>query len=425
MTHKPVVRLLLWLGLCLAAATPLLALTPITTTRVQVAAAPLALGVEEFATGFAAATDVTNAGDSRLFVSEEAGLIRIVQNDGTVLTTPFLDITDRVDTGFQQGLLSLTFDPDYATNGYFYVYYTHEDGIQLYTRLSRFTVTANPDMADPASELILLSLAQPFGDNNGGDLNFGPDGYLYLSTGDGGDFGDPSDNGQSTDTLLGKILRLDVAGGGNAPECDGAGNYTIPVDNPLADGAGPNCDEIWAVGLRNPWRFSFDRSTGDLYVGDVGEFTREEISYAPGSSDGGENFGWRCWEGTQPGPNTTGCGPIGDYDGPIFDYPHGTNGCAVSGGYVYRGTYWPTLAGVYVFADFCSGNFWTITGNPTDGWETRPQGKILPPFSSPSSFGEATNGELYVTVYDNTEVRSLYRVTVRQISFLPLITTGN
>lgn len=423
MIHKPVVRLLLWLGVCLAAATPLLALTP--ATKIGQPIPPyISIEAQEYATGFISATDVTNAGDSRLFVSEETGLIRVVQNDGTVLATPYLDITDRVDTGFQQGLLSLTFDPDYATNGYFYVYYTHEVGPQLYTRLSRFTVTTNPDIADPASELILLTLTQPFGDNNGGDLNFGPDGYLYLSTGDGGDFGDPNDNGQSTDTLLGKILRLDVAGGGNAPECDGAGNYTIPADNPLADGAGPNCDEIWAVGLRNPWRFSFDRSNGDLYVGDVGQSTREEISYAPASSDGGENYGWRCWEGTQPGPNTTGCGPSGDYDGPIYDYPHGTNGCAVTGGYVYRGTDWLDLVGAYVFADFCSGQFWIITGNPTDGWETRPQGKILPLFSSPSSFGEAADGELYVVVYDNTDPRSLYRIIVRHLN-LPLIMTGN
>lgn len=232
MTRNLFVRLMVWLGLCLAAATPILA-TPSPSALVQGSLPTVALGAAAVATGFQSATDVANAGDTRLFVTEEAGLIKIVQNDGTVLATPFLDITDRVATGFQQGLLSLAFDPDYTTNDYFYVYYTYIDGgSQLYTRLSRFTVTANPNVADPTSELILLTLTQPFGDNNGGDINFAPDNYLYLSVGDGGDFGDPNDNGQRTDTLLGKILRLDVHGGGNAPECDAGGQYTIPANNP-------------------------------------------------------------------------------------------------------------------------------------------------------------------------------------------------
>lgn len=423
MSRPMLFRLAGWILLCLAAATPILALSspPVITNGGN----PVFLDAAQFATGFSSATDVTNAGDTRLFVTEEAGRIKIVQDDGTVLGILFLDITDRVATGFQQGLLSLAFDPNYASNGYFYVYYTYEDSTpQLYTRLSRFSVTTDPDVADPTSELVLLSISQPFGDNNGGDLNFGDDGYLYLSVGDGGDFGDPNDNGQSTNTLLGKMLRLDVHGGGNPAECDPSGNYTIPATNPLADGAGGACDEIWAVGLRNPWRFSFDRSTGDMFVGDVGEFTREEISFTPTSSTGGENYGWRCWEGNQPGPNTTGCGPSTDYDMPIFDYPHGTNGCAVTGGYVYRGTDWPDLQGTYVFADFCSGNFWTLSEDGGGGWEPTLQGKILPPFSSPSSFGENNDGELFVVVYDNTEPRSLYRITLRplQFSFLPLIT---
>ncbi|MCL4870087.1 MAG: PQQ-dependent sugar dehydrogenase [Anaerolineae bacterium] len=410
-----------WLLVCLAAATPLFAFAP-SQQSAQGSTSPVFLNAEEVATGFASATGVTNAGDTRLFVTEAAGLIRIVLADGTVLATPFLDISDRVAVGFQGGLLSLAFHPNYTSNGYFYVYYTHENGSQLYSRLSRFTVTADPNIANPASEQIVLTLSQPFGDNNGGDLHFGPDGYLYLSTGDGGDFGDPANNGQRTDTLLGKLLRLDVNGGGNPAECDAAGLYTIPANNPLVDGAGGACDEIWAIGLRNPWRFSFDRSTGDLYIGDVGEFTREEINFAPASSSGGENYGWRCWEGTQPGPVITGCGPAGNYDMPIFDYDHGANGCAVTGGYVYRGTAWPQLQGVYVFADFCSGNFWTISGNPIDGWDVQFQGKILPSFSSPSGFGEGVDGELYVILFDNTATRSLYRITVRPPVFLPLVT---
>ena len=415
-------RLTGWLLLCLAAATPtLFALTP--SSAPQGTTPTLRLAAEEFATGFQSPTDVTNAGDSRLFVTEEGGLIRIVPSDGTVLATPFLDISDRVSSGLEQGLLSLTFDPNYASNGYFYVYYTHRDGgNQLYTRLSRFTVTANPNIANPASELMILVITKPFDNNNGGDLNFGPDGYLYLSVGDGGDFEDPNNNGQRTDTLLGKILRLDVDGGGMAPDCYVSGNYTIPADNPLADGAGGDCDEIWALGLRNPWRFSFDRSNGNLYLGDVGASTREEINFAPANSPGGENYGWRCWEGTQPGPNTTGCGPAGNYDAPIFEYAHGANGCAVTGGFVYRGTDYPILQGTYVFADFCSGNFWTITGNPTDGWVVTPYGhELLPPNSTPSSFGEDQNGELYVVVYDNTQTRSLYRIVIQQMNFLPLL----
>ncbi|NJN44246.1 MAG: PQQ-dependent sugar dehydrogenase [Anaerolineae bacterium] len=227
------------------------------------------IAIVPFASGLNAPVDIENAGDSRLFVVEQAGIIRIVQSNGNVLGTPFLNITARVDDGGEQGLLGLAFDPNFASNGYFYVNYTYctisscpdfGNTPNLYTRISRFSVTGDPNVADANSEVVLLSVQQPYGNHNAGDLAFGPDGYLYIGMGDGGSGGDPGNRAQTSNVLLGKMLRIDVDGGGNSPDC-GSGPYTIPADNPFI-GAANTCDEIWHFGLRNPWRFSFDRQTG-------------------------------------------------------------------------------------------------------------------------------------------------------------------
>ena len=279
-------------------------------------------------------------GSNTLYIVEQAGIIRSFENDETTTsTTTFLDIQDRVHHLNEAGLLGLAFHPDFETNGYLYVdYYT--TGAPR-TRISRFNLdAANPDVADPDSEVILLEVSQPFGNHNAGQIAFGPDGYLYVTLGDGGSGNDPQDNGQRPTTLLGSILRLDVDGGGNPLDCGlGTGSATIPADNPLVDGAGGDCDEIYAYGLRNPWRMSFDPATGDLWAGDVGQSAREEIDIITA----GGNFGWRVYEGsrcTEYDP----CDPSGKIF-PIWEYPHDPGILAVIGGYVYRGLAIPELAG--------------------------------------------------------------------------------
>ena len=383
------------------------------------ASGPLDLSVETFATGLNAPVDIANAGDERLFVVEQGGTIRVVQPDGTVLSTPFLDITDRVRSiEYEQGLLGLVFHPDYASNGYFYVNYTRNpDGD---TVVSRFSVTNDPNLADPDSEVILMVIPQPAVNHNGGDLNFGPnDGYLYISTGDGGGANDPNNNAQNSQILLGKILRIDVDGGGNAPDC-ASGPYTIPADNPFADGAGGDCDEIWALGLRNPWRFSFDPLTGDMFIGDVGQNAWEEIDYEPASSNGGMNWGWRCYEGNAEF-NTSGCGPQNDYDFPIYTYALTGGNCAVTGGYVYRGGQYPLMVGHYLFTDFCSGNFWDAVSDGGGGWTITAHGNIG--VSSISAFGEGADGELYLARHSPGTIFRLVENTVFQTN-TPTPTAG-
>jgi glucose/arabinose dehydrogenase len=304
-------------------------------------------GVEliTFATGLNNPVEITNAGDNRLFVIEQAGLIRILEPEGNILPDPFLDITDRVKWGGEQGLLGLAFHPDYPSNGYFYVNYTDSDNN---SNIARFSVTANPNLADAFSEKTLLIVEQPFQNHNGGDLAFGPDGYLYIGLGDGGSGGDPGNRAQNLETLLGKMLRIDI---------DNGDPYAIPDDNPFIDN--PDAlDEIWAYGLRNPWRFSFDRETGDLWMGDVGQNEIEEIDLQPSSSAGGENYGWRCYEGSAP-YNTSGCGPSSDYVFPVFEYAH-DEGCSVTGGVMYRGSQIPQLNGYYFFTDYCTDHIWTL-----------------------------------------------------------------
>ncbi len=321
---------------------------------------------------------LTNAGDGsgRLFVLEQRGRIRIIKN-GQLLPTPFLDITDRVGkNGSEQGLLGLVFDPGYKSNSFFYVNYTDENAN---TVIARFKVSADADVASPASEKVLLHVRQPYPNHKGGALNFGPDGYLYIGLGDGGSEGDPQLTGQNTNTLLGKLLRIDVHNGDP---------YSIPKDNPFVNGGGLH--EIWAYGLRNPWRFSFDRATGDLYIGDVGQDTYEEIDYLPAGSPGGENYGWSFREGFHPYKGTPPAGlKLVD---PVWEYDH-SQGCAIIGGAVYRGVNLPAWQGVYFYGDYCSGKVWGLKRGPDGTWHSQ---LLSETGSSITSFGLDEAGEIYL-----------------------------
>jgi glucose/arabinose dehydrogenase len=360
----------------------------------------LELDLVPFATGFDRPVAIVSAGDDRLFVVERDGVIRIAQASGDVLPTPFLDIQTRVDSSSsEEGLLGLVFHMDYANNGYFYVNYTNTNGGIRRSRIARYSVTSDPDIGDPNSEEILLTITQPDWNHNAGDLHFGPDGYLYIPMGDGGGAGDTSDNAQNPTILLGKIVRIDVdSSAGTPPDCVGlgTGNYTIPTSNPFIDGAGGTCDEIWGTGLRNPWRVSFDRVTGDLFIADVGQGAWEEVNFQPAASTGGENYGWRCYEGDHP-YNTAGCGPISQYTFPIFEYPHVLFCEAVVGGYIYRGSIYPNLYGRYFFTDNCSGTIWETLPDGLGGWETTPHTNLQT--GGYSTFGENNAGEIYLANY--------------------------
>ncbi len=347
------------------------------------------------ANGYDNPAAVTGAGDGsgRLFVVEQPGRINIVGGGA------FLDIRSRVDdAGTEQGLLGLAFDPQFASNGLFYVNYTHDPGSgKDVTRVSRFQVSAtDPDVADPASESVLLSFEQDGSNHNGGDLHFGPDGYLYISTGDGGGAEDPNDRAQHLDNLLGKVLRIEVGAGPG---------YAVPAGNPFVGVAGA-LPEIWAYGLRNPWRMSFDRANGDLFIGDVGQYDIEEISYQPSSSGGGENYGWSCREG-DVARNYNPCdgSPLTD---PILVYNHDI-GCAVTGGYRYRGVI-GGLHGRYVFGDYCTGRIWLAR----PGWTAEEWGSTG---FGLSAFGEDDDGELYLADRDGGEI---YRFTSPSAIFAEL-----
>lgn len=344
----------------------------------------------QVATGLSTPVVITNAGDgsNRLFIVEKLGRIRIVEN-GTLLATPFLDIDSIVNSSSnEQGLLGLAFHPNYAVDGFFYVNYIDGGGD---TVVSRFSVSAgDPNVADPASEFELLTADQPYSNHNGGQIEFGPDGFLYIALGDGGSGGDPGDRSQDLQELLGKLLRIDV----DTPSPPLA--YSIPADNPFVGVPGA-AEEIWAYGLRNPWRFSFDRLTGDIFIGDVGQGDWEEIDYQPASSSGGENWGWRCYEGTHP-YNLTGCGPIGNYDMPAIEYSSGnlTNHCSVTGGYRYRGSLVPGLSGAYIFGDYCSGVVWIGVWDPTgQSWDIAELDLTPTPFNL-TTFGEDEQGDVYL-----------------------------
>ena len=340
--------------------------------------------------GFDNPVHITHAddGSQRLFVVEQEGRIRIVKNQ-TLLGTPFLDIAARVSCCGERGLLSVAFPPNYANKGYFYVNYTNNDGD---TVVARYRVTSDPDVANPNSEEIILTVEQPFSNHNGGQLAFGPDGYFYIGMGDGGSSGDPQGNGQRPETLLGKLLRIDVE--------SGVRPYAVPVNNPFVQSRFYR-SEIWALGLRNPWRFSFDRQTGDLYIGDVGQGTYEEIDFQPRASFGGENYGWNIMEGKHCFNNNS-CNQSGLVL-PIAEYSH-SEGCSVTGGVVYRGQQYSRLQGVYFYGDYCSGTIWGLKGTGT----TVQNGRLLDTSYSVSTFGEDEAGEVYLADLGNGDI---YRVT--------------
>lgn len=354
------------------------------------------VGVEQVVSGFNQPLYVTHAGDGsgRLFVVEKAGRIMIVR-DGQLMARPFLDITDRVGSrAYEQGLLGLAFDPEYRNNRRFYVDYTDQNGD---TVIARFQADAgDPNLADADSEQVILSVPQPFPNHNGGMIAYGPDKYLYVGLGDGGSAGDPMGHGQDRFNLLGKILRLDVRG---------SEGYTIPPDNPFADG-GQGLPEVWSYGWRNPWRFSFDRATNDLYVGDVGQGSYEEISLERAGSGGGQNYGWNVMEGNHCFQPQNGCAQDGLVL-PIAEYSHEL-GISVTGGYVYRGTAYPRMQGTYFYGDFGSTRLWAARETEPGAWRTS---EVLVTGFPISSFGEDEAGELYVVDFGG----SLYR----------LVDTGN
>jgi glucose/arabinose dehydrogenase len=308
-------------------------------------------------------------GSGRLFVIEKVGRIRIIQ-DGQLLQASFLDITDRVgSSGNEQGLLGLAFHPQYAQNGRFFVNYTDNNGHDV---IARFNVSSDPNLADPTSETNLINVSDPFPNHNGGVLTFGPDGYLYAGLGDGGSQGDPFGNAQNTGVLLGKILRLDV---------DSGEPYAIPSDNPFGN-------EVWAYGLRNPWRLSFDRLTDDLYIGDVGQNAWEEIDFLAAGSPGGANFGWNYREGTH---DYEGNAPEGVID-PVAEYGHPEGGCSVTGGYVYRGETMPEWNGIYLYGDYCTGLIWGLIRSE-DTWQSQ---LLFDIDVTITSFGQDEAGEIYL-----------------------------
>ncbi len=362
------------------------------------------VALDKVAEGLAQPLFFGHAGDStgRMFVVERAGRVRII-SQGKLLGTPFLDLTALVgSSGSEQGLLGLAFHPHYASNGLFYVDYTDKSGN---TVVARYQVSADPDVADPGSAQTVLSVAQPAANHNGGMLVFGPDGFLYIGLGDGGGAGDPNNNAQSLDTLLGKILRLDI---------DSASPYAIPPSNPFNASADPNVKhEIWAYGLRNPWRFSFDRQTGDLFIGDVGQGRREEVDFQPAGDPGGENYGWRVLEGSLCYNPSTNCDRTG-MTMPVVEYDHSSSGgCSITGGYVYRGSRFPELQGTYFYGDFCSGRIWGLTRS--GGLWSAPL--ALDTASAITSFGEDEAGELYVLDFGGGTV---YRLVLLTFTDVPL-----
>lgn len=343
----------------------------------------------KYAGGLSQPTHITHAGDGsgRLFVVEQRGRVRVIK-DGALQAAPFLDITGRVSCCGEQGLLSVAFPPGYTSKGYFYVDYTDLAGDTI---VARYRII-NPDMADPATEEVLLKIDQPFSNHNGGQLLFGPDGYLYIGMGDGGSGGDPYNNAQNPSSLLGKILRIDVE--------SGVKPYAIPPGNPFVGAPGYRA-EIWALGLRNPWRFSFDRGTDDLFIADVGQNLYEEIDYQPASSGGGENYGWRIMEGLHC-YNQNQCDKAGLVL-PVAEYDHSL-GCSVTGGMVYRGRDFPGIQETYLYGDFCSGKIW---GLKREGGSWRNELLIGTAYEI-STFGEDEDGELYLSDYS---IGDIYRVT--------------
>ena len=335
--------------------------------------------LEPVVTGLDRPVAITHAGDGsgRLFITLLGGQI-VIYDGGQVLAQPFLDIGALVTSGGERGLLSVTFHPDYRANGLLFVDYTDLNGN---TVVARYSVSADPNIVNPASAEILLSIVQPYTNHNGGQLQFGPDGYLYIGMGDGGSGGDPQNHAQTLGDLLGKMLRIDVDG--NPP-------YSIPADNPFINDPVAR-EEIWALGLRNPWRFSFDRQTGDLFIADVGQSRIEEVNFQPANSTGGENYGWNLMEGSDCYPPSSNCNSA-TLTLPILEYDHSL-GCSITGGYRYRGAANPGLWGVYFYGDYCSGRIWGATEDNAGTWTTE---ELLDTNLQITAFGEDENGEIYL-----------------------------
>lgn len=332
------------------------------------------IDLEVFAGGFNAPAEIVNAGDNRLFVVEQGGRIKILNPDKSVNETVFLDISGLITFGGEQGLLGLAFHPDYATNGYFYVDYVNTDGNTVIARYTRST--GNQNTADPTTALIMLTVEQPFDNHNGGCLRFGADGYLYIAMGDGGSGGDPGNRAQNKNVLLGKLLRLNV---------DAAAPY-IPMTNPFVGIEG--ADEIWAYGLRNPWKFSFNRLNNDLWIADVGQGTWEEINKMSPTAPG-VNYGWKCYEGNAIFDSSQ-CSLVEMYTMPVAQYANNNSPrCSITGGYVYTGTNYPNMINKYFFADFCTGEIGMLNSDNTLTWKGDFEDGI-------TTFGEDLNGELYV-----------------------------
>ncbi len=341
----------------------------------------------KIASGFIEPLQITNAqdGSNRLFVVEKGGAVKIISN-GSVLATPLLNISELVSNGSEQGLLGIAFPPSFKSKRYFYVDYTNRTGVGN-TVIARYPLSADSNVSDPKSSTTILSIKQPFTNHNGGQIAFGIDGFLYIGTGDGGGSGDPFDNAQNISSLLGKILRIDVESG-RTP-------YSIPSGNPFSS-------EVWSYGLRNPWRFSFDRLTHELYIADVGQDSIEEVDVQP-SGVPGENYGWKIMEGSTCFKSKK-CSNSGLIL-PVTEYDHKSGDCSITGGYVYRGTQYPKLLGIYIYADFCSGK---IRGLRKNGprWES----KVLlnTPFKI-SSFGEDEEGNIYFCDFASGDI---YKIVV-------------
>lgn len=354
------------------------------------------IAIASFGTGFTDPVEITHAGDSRLFVVEQGGRIKILNSNQTVNPTPFLTLTTAtISTGGERGLLGLAFHPNYAANGFFYVNYTRTgDGA---TVIARYTVSANPDIANTTGT-VLLTIPQPFSNHNGGSLKFGSDGYLYIGMGDGGSGGDPGNRAQNINELLGKMLRIDVNSG--SP-------YGIPPTNPYAGVAG--ADEIWAIGLRNPWKFSFDRSNGNLWIADVGQGTYEEVNRAT-ATESGLNYGWRCYEGNTA-YNTAGCAAQATMKAPLAVTNHNSGACSITGGYVYRGSLYPNFQGKYFFSDYCLPQIGMMDnlGNVTFSVNFTDNNFV--------TFGENVNGELFIGDINNGIIYRIYDTSLSTAEF--------